>query len=64
MPRRRFTEEQIRQALADLEAGMKVPAVCNRYHVSERTLYLWRARARRKRPPEPSRVPPPESSHE
>lgn len=46
MPRKRFTEEQIQAALRELEAGAKVPAICYRYGVSERTLYLWRARRR------------------
>ncbi|HEY7724725.1 MAG TPA: transposase [Anaeromyxobacteraceae bacterium] len=59
MPRKRFTEEQIEAALRELDAGAKVPAICYRYGVSERTLYLWRARRRAApRPPEPGEDPP------
>jgi putative transposase len=46
VPRKRFTEEQVQAALRELAAGAKVPAICYRYGVSERTLYLWRARHR------------------
>jgi predicted Fe-Mo cluster-binding NifX family protein len=46
---RSYSEETVRAAVREYEAGVKAPVVCRRYGISERTLYRWRrahARAR------------------
>jgi len=41
MPRKRFTDEKVRAVLQEYERGAKVPEICRRHKVSERTFYLW-----------------------
>jgi len=38
----RFTEEQIRYAVQQAEAGVAVPELCRKYGVAQATLYRWR----------------------
>lgn len=42
--KKRFTEEQIIQALKEHEAGAKVPDICRRMNVSQGTFYNWRSK--------------------
>lgn len=46
MKRRVFTDLEIGGALRDLEAGLRLPEVCARLGVSERTVNRWRREAR------------------
>ncbi len=46
MNRRVFTDLEIGGALRDLEAGVRLPEVCARLGVSERTVNRWRREAR------------------
>lgn len=46
MKRRVFTDLEIGGALRDLEAGVRLPEVCARLGVSERTVNRWRREAR------------------
>jgi transposase-like protein len=46
MNRRVFTDLEIGGALRDLEAGIRLPEVCARLGVSERTVNRWRREAR------------------
>jgi hypothetical protein len=55
---KRFTDEQVTEALRALEAGISVGEVCHRAGVSERTLYQWR-RARAPRIEAKAGPPPP-----
>jgi putative transposase len=38
----RFTEEQIRYAVQQAEAGIAVPELCRKYGVAQATFYRWR----------------------
>ena len=38
----RFTEEQIRYAVQQAEAGVAVPELCRKYGVAQATFYRWR----------------------
>jgi putative transposase len=38
----RFTEEQIRYAVQQAEAGVEVPELCRKYGVAQATFYRWR----------------------
>ncbi len=38
----RFTEEQIRYAVQQAEAGLSVPELCRKYGVAPATFYRWR----------------------
>lgn len=38
----RFTEEQIRYAVQQAEAGVGVPELCRKYGVAQATFYRWR----------------------
>jgi putative transposase len=38
----RFTEEQIRYAVQQAEAGLAVPELCRKYGVAPATFYRWR----------------------
>ena len=42
--RRAFTDRDISKALADHDAGAKVPEICRRLGIAEGTFYVWRAR--------------------
>lgn len=44
MRKSRFTEEQIRYAVQQVEAGIPIPEVCRKYGVAEATFYRWRQR--------------------
>jgi transposase-like protein len=46
MKRRVFTDLEIGGALRDLEAGVRLPEICARLGVSERTVNRWRREAR------------------
>lgn len=46
MNRRVFGDAEIASALRDLESGVKLPEVCLRLGVSERTVNRWRREAR------------------
>lgn len=46
MKRRVFSDLEIGGALRDLEAGVRLPEVCARLGVSERTVNRWRREAR------------------
>ncbi|MBK9519605.1 MAG: transposase [Anaeromyxobacter sp.] len=46
MNRRVFGDAEISSALRDLEAGVRLPEVCHRLGVSERTVNRWRREAR------------------
>lgn len=41
MQARRFTQEQVEGILREYDGGSRVPDICRRHRVSERTLYLW-----------------------
>jgi transposase-like protein len=42
-PRRKlFSEAEVAAALSCYDGGMKVPEICRRFGISERTFYLWR----------------------
>ena len=43
MPRRKFTDQQIKIILKEFDAGKAVEKVSRKYDVSERTLYRWKA---------------------
>ena len=45
MNRRVFTDLEIGSALRDLEAGVRLPEICARLRVSERTVNRWRREA-------------------
>jgi putative transposase len=42
MRRSRFTEEQIRYAVQQVEAGIGVAELCRKYRVAQATFYWWR----------------------
>ena len=42
--RKVFSSSDISKALADHDAGAKVPEICRRLGISEGTFYAWRAR--------------------
>ena len=42
MPRKGHAEEQILQALRQVEGGEKVAEVCRRLGISEQTFYTWK----------------------
>ena len=42
MRKSRFTEEQIRLAVQQAEAGLDVTELCRKYGVSQATFYRWR----------------------
>ena len=44
MPRKRFTEEQIIQALKKHEAGVSTQDLCRELSVSLPTIYKWKAK--------------------
>ena len=44
MRKSRFTEEQIRYAVQQVEAGISVAEVCRKYGISEASFYRWRQR--------------------
>jgi len=44
MRKSRFTEEQIRLAVQQAEAGLDLAAICRKYGVSQATFYRWRTR--------------------
>lgn len=41
MSGKRFTEEQVRAIVGEYDGGARIPDLCRRYAVSERTVYLW-----------------------
>ena len=56
---RSYPGETMRAAVREYEAGVKAPVVCQRYGISERTLYRWR-RADARRRAEAGAAPAPE----
>jgi putative transposase len=44
MKRARFSEEQIIEALKEVETGAKVGELCRRYGISDATFYTWRSK--------------------
>ena len=42
--RKRYTAEQIRTILQEIEAGRRVGDVCRKYGVSEQSVYRWKHR--------------------
>ena len=44
MRKSRFSEEQIRLAVEQAEAGLDVTELCRKYGVSQATFYRWRSR--------------------
>lgn len=44
MRKSRFTEEQIRYAVQQAEAGISVPELCRKHGVAVTTFYRWRQR--------------------
>jgi putative transposase len=42
MRKSRFTEEQIRYAVQQVEAGIPVSELCRKYGISQQTFYRWR----------------------
>jgi len=44
MPKPRFTREQIKVMVSELDAGQMVGEISSRYGISISTLYRWRAR--------------------
>ena len=42
MKRKRFTEEQIINALKEAESGLSASDVCRKYGISDATFYNWR----------------------
>jgi putative transposase len=42
MRKSRFTEEQIRYAVQQAEAGIPIPELCRKYGVAVGTFYRWR----------------------
>jgi putative transposase len=44
MKRKRYTEEQIIQALKEAEAGVGISDLCRKYGVSDATIYNWKAK--------------------
>ena len=42
MRKSRYTEEQIRLAVQQLEAGLDLTEICRKYGVSQATFYRWR----------------------
>ncbi len=44
MRKSRFTEEQIRLAVQQAEAGLDATELCRKYGVSQATLYRWRSK--------------------
>jgi len=60
MPRKRHTPDEIirklRQADADLSAGLSMGQVCQKLEVSEHTLYRWRSQYGGMKGPEMKRL--------
>lgn len=44
MKRKRFTEEQIINALKEAESGLSASDVCRKYGISDATFYNWRSK--------------------
>lgn len=44
MPKARFTRDQIKVVVSELDAGQMAGEVSRRYGISIRTLYRWRAK--------------------
>ncbi len=44
MKKKRFTDEQIINAIKEHDAGVKVDDICRKYGISNGTLYNWRSR--------------------
>lgn len=40
--KKRYTEEQVISILKEGRAGLKTPALCNKYGISEATYYNWK----------------------
>jgi transposase-like protein len=53
-----FTTGDISRAIADHEAGAKVPEICRRLGISEGTFYAWRARLKAEGDPATPSAPP------
>jgi putative transposase len=44
MKKKRFTDEQIINAIKEHDAGVKVDEICRKYGISNGTLYNWRSK--------------------
>jgi len=44
MKKSRFTESQIFSILKEVDAGMKVEAICRKHSISNATYYNWKAK--------------------
>ncbi len=44
MRKSRFTEEQVRLAVQQAEAGLDLTEICRKYGVSQATFYRWRTK--------------------
>ena len=64
MPKVRFTQDQIKAMVSELDAGQVAGEVCRRYRISIRTLYRWRAKfAEERQPDEKERLRSLEDEH-
>ena len=52
MPKARFTQNQIKAIVSELDAGQVAGEVSRRHGISLRTLYRWRAKFGDERPPD------------
>lgn len=64
MPKPRFTRDQIKIMVSDLDAGQMAGEVSRRYGISIRTLYRWRAKfAHEQQPNDKNRLRSLEDEH-
>ena len=52
MPKLRFTQDQIRAMVSELDAGQMAEEISRRYGISISTLYRWRAKFADEQPPD------------
>jgi len=44
MMKKRYTQDQVIAILKESRAGLKTPALCNKYGISEATFYHWKSK--------------------